>query len=50
MYSVQAVLKTFGIESKLDCEHPGLWVGNNKICAVVLGSSSEYLCMVSLLM
>ncbi len=34
MHSVQSVLQRLGIDSKLDCEHPGLWVGNNKICAV----------------
>ena len=34
MYSVQKVLRDFGIDSKLDCDNPGVWVGNNKVCAV----------------
>ena len=34
MYAVQAVLKDLGIQTRLDCEHPGVWVGTNKICAV----------------
>ncbi len=27
-------LKLWGIESRCDAEHPGVWVGRNKICAV----------------
>jgi lipoate-protein ligase B len=34
MRAVIETLKLYGIESRCDAEHPGVWVGPNKICAV----------------
>ena len=35
MYSSTKSFKNLGIETpKLDCDNPGVWVGNNKVCAV----------------
>jgi lipoyl(octanoyl) transferase len=34
MRAVIETLKIYGIESRCDAEHPGVWVGSNKICAV----------------
>ena len=46
MYAVQAVLKDLGIQTRLDCEHPGVWVGTNKICAVGARIKKEFRCTV----
>lgn len=32
--TVISTLATFGVSSHRDPDHPGVWVGNNKICAV----------------